>query len=84
MHAVRRRLPVAVSIPVGVGMRRQRGRLVATLAGGLGTDEVRHRVDEREMGECLREVAQVPPRGRLDLLAVEAQVAGQRDELLAQ
>jgi len=36
----------------------------------VGVDDVHHRVDEGEMGERLREVAQVAVRPRVDLLRV--------------
>ena len=47
-------------------------------------DDVHHGVDEREVGERLREVAQVASAVRLDLLGVEQQRAGVREQLLAQ
>ena len=47
-------------------------------------DDVHHGVDEREVGERLREVAQVASAVRLDLLGVEQQRAGVGEQLLAQ
>jgi hypothetical protein len=50
----------------------------------LGLDQVHHGVDQREVRERLREVAKMPARGRVDLLAVQAERARKRQELLAQ
>src|SRR5713226_553189 len=50
----------------------------------LGPDHVHHRVDERQVREGLREVAQVPAAARVDLLGVELQRARVRQQLLAQ
>src|SRR4029453_6252910 len=47
-------------------------------------DDVHHGVDEREVGERLREVAQVASAVRLALLGVEQQRAGVGEQLLAQ
>ena len=41
-------------------------------------------VDQRQVGERLREVAQVPSGARLDLLGVQMQRAGERQQPLAQ
>ncbi len=46
-------------------------------------DDVHHGVDEREVSERLREVAQVASAVRLDLLGVEQQRAGVGEQLLA-
>ena len=50
----------------------------------VGADDVHDGVDQREVGERLREVAQVPAAVRVDLLGVEPERAGERQELLAQ
>ena len=50
----------------------------------LGPDDVHDRVDQRQVGERLREVAEVPPAVRVDLLGVELQRAGVREQPLAQ
>jgi hypothetical protein len=47
----------------------------------LELDHVQHRVDEREVREGLREVAEVLPAVRVDLLAIELQRAGERQQL---
>ena len=41
-------------------------------------------VDQRQVGERLREVAEVSTRGGIDLLGVEQERTGERQELLAQ
>ena len=43
-----------------------------------------HRVDQRQVREGLREVAQVPAVARIDLLRIEPQRAGVGQELLQQ
>lgn len=43
----------------------------------FGADDVHHGVDQREVGERLREVAQVTARPGLDLLRVQVQRAGE-------
>src|ERR1022692_3954788 len=55
-------------------------------AGGLllVPDNVHDRVDQRQVGERLREVAEVAAGARVDLLAVEQQRAGVGQHLLAQ
>src|SRR5258706_10991905 len=50
----------------------------------LVPDNVHHRVDQRQMSERLREVAQVTARPRVDLLTVEQQRTGVGEHLLAQ
>ena len=50
----------------------------------LGADHVHDRVDQRQVGERLREVAQVPPAARVDLLGVELERAGVGEQPLAQ
>jgi len=42
------------------------------------------RVDERQMRKRLREIAEVTPALRVDLLRVEVEWAGQRQQLLAE
>src|SRR5256886_14900373 len=67
-----------------LGLRRNwRG---AELVGGarLGVDHVHHRVDERQVRESLREVAQVAAAARVDLLRVELERARVRQQLFAQ
>src|SRR4051794_24093974 len=57
------------------------------LLGGqllVGADDVHHRVDERQVRERLREVAEVAARPGIDLLRVEVQSRGVAEELLAQ
>src|SRR5438445_3971262 len=63
---------------------RRRQRLDRFDSPSLGVDEVHHGVDEREVRERLREVAEMTAVGGVDLLAVQAQRAGIRKELLAQ
>ena len=58
----------------------RRGRVARELLVGLlhrllGADHVHHRVDQREVGEGLREVAEVAARAGVDLLRVEAERA---------
>src|SRR5204863_7313148 len=53
------------------------------LRGLLLADHVHDGVDERQVRERLREVAQLPARARVDLLAVEQQRAGVGQDLLA-
>src|SRR5438094_6418913 len=50
----------------------------------LGVDDVEDGVDQREVGERLREVAEVPPAARVELLGVEAERARVREQLLAE
>jgi hypothetical protein len=50
----------------------------------LQPDHVQHRVDEGEVGEGLREVAQVLAAVRVDLLAVELQRTGEGEQLGAE
>src|SRR4051794_14075692 len=50
----------------------------------VGVDDVHQRVDEREVREGLREVAEVAARPPVDLLRVEAERAGVAEQLLAQ
>jgi hypothetical protein len=62
-------------------------RVERLLAGGellVGADDVHDRVDERQVRERLREVAQVPARAGVDLLRVELQRRGVAEHLLAQ
>jgi uncharacterized membrane protein len=53
------------------------GRLEAFAVLLLGPDDVHDRVDQSQMGERLREVAEVASRRRVDLLGVELQGAGE-------
>ena len=50
----------------------------------LSLDHVDDRVDQGEVGERLREVTHLPAGARVDLLRVQVQRAGQRQQLLAQ
>src|SRR5438128_4551248 len=50
----------------------------------LGSDHVHDRVDQREVGECLREIAEVAPAPGVDLLGVELERTGVGEELLAE
>src|SRR5207253_912245 len=50
----------------------------------LRAEHVYDRVDQRQMGERLREVAQVPAGVRVDLLGVEVQRAGEGQQPLAE
>src|SRR5215469_6656998 len=50
----------------------------------VGVDQVDDRVDERQMGEGLREVPEVPSGMRVDLLGVQQQRACVGEQLLAQ
>ena len=47
-------------------------------------DQVHHRIDQGEMRERLREVAEVVSGVRVDLLSVEMEFAGKRQQLAAQ
>jgi LuxR family maltose regulon positive regulatory protein len=47
-------------------------------------DQVHDGVDERQVRECLRKVPQVPPGPCIDLLGIQQQRAGIRQQLLAQ
>jgi hypothetical protein len=49
----------------------------------LGLDHVHHGVDERQVGERLREVAEVSAPLRVDFLGVELERARVRQQLLA-
>ena len=62
--------------PIGRG-RRSGARLV-------GVDDVEDRVDEGQVGERLREVAEVPAAVRLALLGVQALWPGEGQQLAAQ
>ena len=53
--------------------RRHSGALGVFL---LGSDHVHDGVDEGQVGECLREVAEVAARARVDLLGVELERTG--------
>ncbi len=61
-------LRLSVAAPCGKSGRDRR-----VLAG----DDAQHRVDKRQVGECLREVAHVLAAVHLDLLGVQLQRAGQ-------
>src|SRR5262249_28141926 len=61
--------------------RRKPGRVLAL---ALRADHVHHRVDERQVGERLREVAQVSARLVVELLRVEPQRAGEAEQTLAE
>ncbi len=50
----------------------------------LGLNEPTHRVDERQVGEGLREVAEMLPGGGVDLFRVELERTGEGQQLLAQ
>ncbi len=50
----------------------------------VGADHVHDGVDQRQVRERLREVAQVPARLRVDLLGVEPERAGVAEQALAQ
>ena len=50
----------------------------------VGADHVHHGVDQRQVGERLREVAQVPAAARVDLLRVQVQRRRVAEQLLAQ
>ena len=50
----------------------------------VGPDHVHDRVDQRQVRERLREVPEVAAARRLDLLGVEAERAGERQQPLAQ
>ena len=43
----------------------------------VGADHMHYRIDQCQVGERLREVAQVPAGARLDLLGVQVQRAGE-------
>src|SRR5438093_13565575 len=50
----------------------------------FGLDQVHHGVDQRKVGECLREVAEMATAPGIDLLTEQIERAGVREELLAQ
>src|SRR5207248_5368500 len=50
----------------------------------LSLDNVAHRVDQRQMSERLREVAQVSATARIDLLGIQRQWTRKRQQLFAQ
>src|SRR6266576_3163558 len=50
----------------------------------LGPDDVDEGVDERQVRERLREVAEVPATSGIELFGVEVEGTGQRQQLLAQ
>src|SRR5208282_2276626 len=50
----------------------------------VGLDEQRYGFDQGQVGECLREIAEVLACGDVDLLRVELQRSGEREQLLAQ
>ena len=50
----------------------------------IGADHVHHRVDQSQVRERLREVAQVPAGSWVDLLGVEAERAGIAEHALAE
>ena len=50
----------------------------------VGADQMDDRVDEREVGEGLREVPEVTPGMRVDLLGVQQQRARVGEQLFAQ
>ena len=50
----------------------------------LVADDVHHRVDERQVREGLREVAEVPAGGRIELLGVELERRAERQQALAE
>src|SRR4051794_7715115 len=76
----------------GASEPRRQPRVVALgaerlLLGGqllVGADDVHDRVDERQVREGLREVAEVPARPGVDLLRVEVQRRRVAEQLLAQ
>src|SRR4030081_2472371 len=79
-------LPCSVRLSVAAILVHERRRISHGCVGGLehpgavgfllGTDHVDHRVDQRQMGERLREVAHLSAGARLDLLGVEVPRAG--------
>src|SRR4029079_7962838 len=50
----------------------------------FGLDHAHERVDQREVRESLREVAEMAPARRLDLLCVQLKRTGEGEQLLAQ
>ena len=70
----------------GGGLHRRVGGLEHPGAVGLllGADDVHHGVDQRQVGERLREVPEVTAGARFDLLGVEVQRAGEGQQSLAQ
>ena len=65
----------AARAPSGRSGRTQRLRTEEALLHLLGADHVHDRVDQREVREGLREVAEVAAGARVDLLGVEAERA---------
>src|SRR4029078_3603758 len=55
-----------------------------SVGGFFGSNDVHDRVDQRAVGERLREVAEVPAGARLDLLCVQMKRAGQRPQPISQ
>src|SRR3954471_3553215 len=68
--------------PGVVALGRQRRLLGGELL--VGADDVHDGVDQRQVGERLREVAEVPPGAGVDLLGVEVQRRRVAEQLLAQ
>src|SRR5438874_9516768 len=50
----------------------------------LGSNHVHDRVDQREVGECLREIAEMAPTSGVDLLGIELERTGVGEQLLAE
>src|SRR2546429_842472 len=74
------------STPSGTSQLRQLlgSAAAALLNGRLGTAEIERGVDEPDMAERLREVAQHPPRLRFVFLCKQPDVVAQRQEALEQ
>ena len=68
-------------LPAHLGRAR---RLPSQLALPLGEDDPARRLDEGEVGERLREVAQVEPAADLELLGVEPERRGDPQQPLEQ
>src|SRR5579875_1103037 len=77
-HRLRMRFASALEVPLRPAGAGALGEML------VGPDHVHHGVDEREVGERLREVAEVAPGLGVDLLGVEAERAGVPEQPLAE
>src|SRR5262249_1851527 len=68
----------------GSGAGEPERRELAGIQAALGTDHVHDCIDQREVSEGLRKVAEVTAASVVDLLGVELQRAGVREQLLTE
>src|SRR5215510_9249468 len=69
-----------------LGIHTSRGglRSLPALLRGTGIVQAQGRSDECKMGECLREVAELPPRPRIVFLCQQTDIVAQREQALEQ